>query len=160
MDSRRAVASASSTITDLVALATWPLLWFCSISAMRSQLADEEPSTMLESGPGEQWPGRWSAQCPVEAHGVSLNHHTPVTWWAGNLFVCHSILLTELSDLSLRMPPFPRRPLRLAINVLLEEVTLLGSNEHCCIGSCLLEYVNKIPCNGSWPPKCARCFVV
>lgn len=54
MDSRRAVTRASSTVTDLVALATWPLLWFCSTSAMLSQLADKEPSTMLESGPGEQ----------------------------------------------------------------------------------------------------------
>lgn len=31
------------------------------------------------------------------------------------------------------------RSLRLTINDLSEEVTLLGSTEHCCIGSCLLE---------------------
>lgn len=135
MDSRRAVASASSTVINLVALAAWPLPWFCRISAMPSQLADEELPTMLGFEPGGQWREPWSAQSPAEALSVSLNHHIPITQWVGSLY-----------HLSLHSADWPVRPVLVDAtfssktgHVLSEEVALLGSTEHCCIGSCLLE---------------------
>lgn len=86
MDSGSDVTSASSTVIDMVALAPWPLLWFCRIAAMPSHLTKEPRPTTLGFGPGEQWHEHCSAQSPAEAHSVSLNHHIPVIRWKGTLF--------------------------------------------------------------------------
>lgn len=62
MDPRRAVASASSTVIDLVALAPQPLLWFYTVSAMPCVPAGQRGATHhVGVGPGEQWPDPWSA---------------------------------------------------------------------------------------------------
>jgi hypothetical protein len=86
MDSGSDVTSASSTVIDMVALAPWPLLWFCRIAVMPSHLTKEPRPTTLGFGPGEPWHEHCSAQSPAEAHSVSLNHHIPVIRWKGTLF--------------------------------------------------------------------------
>lgn len=68
MGSRRAIASASG-IDSMVA--PWPLLWFCRIPAMPSQLWNEELPAMLGFGTGEQWPEHWPCHNPQQRLKVS-----------------------------------------------------------------------------------------
>lgn len=138
MDSRRAITSARSTVIHVVALA--PKVTAIVLQSIRHDiLAGKHPVGV------QTWIAVTctlaSSESRAEAHGVSLTHCIPVTQWESQFSIRRSVSLTELSHLSLWKPPFPRRVPRLAINVLLEEVVLLGCNEHRCIDSCLLESV-------------------
>lgn len=166
MDSRRAGTGSRHPVTGVVALALLP----CRTLATPPLLAHLLKGQILETRSRQL-----GAQDGLDKAGLCAGPSASWTACGGVLDCCrpsehsgwgvshlrHSIPLTELPVRPVAAHAVLSRDVPwLTATVLSEEVALLQNTGHSCIGSWLLESVNKISCNGRVPPNMLGFVVV